>query len=106
MSYFVSITDFMRTTNLIFEAVWTPTLTSDTCITIAIAVTLIYTALFSSFLLGSGGGGRWGFSLFLLFFSCQHYFHFDSQNNKKKKQLKLVLVHVIWLRNTCLKNLA
>ena len=84
MSYFVSITDFMRTTNLIFEAVWTPTLTSDTCITIAIAFTLIYTALFFfSPHWEWGGGGRWGFSLFLLFFSCQHYFHFDFQNNKK-----------------------
>ena len=87
MSYFVNITDFMRTTNLIFEAVWTPTLTSDTCITIAIAVTLIYTALFFFSLFywggGGGGGGRWVFSLFLLFFSCQHYFHFDFQNNKK-----------------------
>ena len=83
MSYFVSITDFMRTTNLIFEAVWTPTLTSDTCITIAIAVTLIYTALFFSlFFIGEGGVGG-GFSLFLFFFSCQRYFHFDFQNNKK-----------------------
>ena len=85
MSYFVSITDFMRTITLIFEAVWTPTLTSDTCITIAIAVTLIYTAMFffSLFNWGGGGGRSWGFSLFLLFFSCQHYFHFDFQNNKK-----------------------
>ena len=64
MSYFVSITDFMRTTNLIFEAVWTPTLISDTCITIAIAVTLIYTALFFFSLFyweWGGGGGRWVF---------------------------------------------
>ena len=57
MNYFVSITDFMRTTNFIFEAVWTPTLTSDTCITIAIAVTFIYTALFFFSLFYWGGGG-------------------------------------------------
>ena len=67
MSYFVSITDFMRTTNLIFEAVWTPTLTSDTCITIAIAVTLTHTALFFFSLFYWGGGGVGGF--FLSFFS-------------------------------------
>ena len=70
MSYFVSITDFMRTANLIFEAVWTPTLTSDTCITIAIAVTLIYTALFffSLFYWGGGGVGGFFFSLSSLLF--------------------------------------
>ena len=46
----------------------------------------IYSVVFLlSFLLGMGGGGGvgGGVSLFLLFFSCQHYFHFDFQNNKK-----------------------
>ena len=43
----------------------------------------------------------WGFSCFILIFSCDHYFHIDFQN-KKRKQLNLVLV--LWLRKTCLKN--
>ena len=106
MSYFVSITDFMRTSNLIFEAVWTPTLTSDTCITIAIAVTLIYTALFffSLFYWEWGGGVGGGF---LSFFSSFRVNIISILISKTiKKQLNLVLVHVIWLRNTCLKNLA
>ena len=52
---------------------------------------------------GGWGGGKCGGggSLCLLFFSCDHYFHIDFQN-KKRKQLNLVLV--LWLRKTCLKN--
>ena len=46
---------------------------------------------FLSFYGVRGGGGKWVFSLFLLLFSCDHYFHIDFQN-KKRKQLNLVLV--------------
>ena len=88
MSYFVSITDFMRTTNLIFEAVWTPTLTSDTCITIAIAVTLIYTALFFFSLFYWGGGGGVGGGGVLSFFSSFRVNIISILISKTRKKIK------------------